>query len=271
MDFRFLLNQRKLLSVGFDVDSEKVHSACYDLLATESRTAVFVAVAKEDIRQESWFLLGRAHTLDQGRPVLLSWTGTMFEYLMPLIWMRTYPNTLLERSASAAVGSQQAYAENKRIPWGISESAYFRMDEAGNYQYYAFGIPNLALSKRDVNALVVSPYSTFLALHVCPSDALANLHRMSREGWLGAYGFYEAVDFTPARHHSWRHRYELVPCWMAHHQGMSLLSIANFLHDGVVQRWFHNEPRVQATELLLHEKPVAHRIRSRTSFRANAA
>jgi cyclic beta-1,2-glucan synthetase len=271
MDFRFLLNQRKLLSVGFDVDSKQVHSACYDLLATESRTAVFAAIAKEDIRQESWFLLGRAHTLDQGRPVLLSWTGTMFEYLMPLLWMRTYPNTLLERSASAAIGSQQAYAENKRIPWGISESAYFRMDEAGNYQYYAFGIPNLALSKRDVNALVVSPYSTFLALHVCASDALENLHRMSREGWLGAYGFYEAVDFTPARHHSWRHRYEIVPCWMAHHQGMSLLSIANFLHDGVVQRWFHSEPRVQATELLLHEKPVAHRVRSRTSYRANAA
>jgi cyclic beta-1,2-glucan synthetase len=271
MDFRFLLNQRKLLSVGFDVDSKQVHSACYDLLATESRTAVFVAIAKEDIRQESWFLLGRAHTLDQGRPVLLSWTGTMFEYLMPLLWMRTFPNTLLERSASAAVRSQQAYAESKRIPWGISESAYFRMDEAGNYQYYAFGIPNLALSKRDVNALVVSPYSTFLALHVCASDALENLHKMSREGWLGPCGFYEAADFTPARHHSWRHRYELVRCWMAHHQGMSLLSIANFLHDGVVQRWFHSEPRVQATELLLHEKPVAHRIRSRTSFRANAA
>ena len=138
MDFRFLLNQRKLLSVGFDVDSKQVHAACYDLLATESRIAVFAAIAKEDIRQESWFLLGRAHTLDQGRPVLLSWTGTMFEYLMPLLWMRTFPNTLLERSASAAVRSQQAYAENKRIPWGISESAYFRMDEAGNYQYYAF-------------------------------------------------------------------------------------------------------------------------------------
>jgi cyclic beta-1,2-glucan synthetase len=270
MDFRFLLNQRKLLSVGFDVDSKQVHSACYDLLATESRTAVFAAIAKEDIRQESWFLLGRAHTLDEGRPVLLSWTGTMFEYLMPLLWMRTYPNTLLERSASAAVRSQQAYASRRHIPWGISESAYFRMDEAGNYQYYAFGIPNLALSKRDLNALVVSPYSTFLALHVCASDALENLHRMSREGWLGAYGFYEAADFTPARHHSWRHRYELVRCWMAHHQGMSLLSIANFLHDGVVQRWFHNEPRVQATELLLHEKPVAH-IRARTGYRANAA
>jgi cyclic beta-1,2-glucan synthetase len=271
MDFRFLLNQRKLLSVGFDVKSQQVHSACYDLLATESRTAVFAAIAKEDIRQESWFLLGRAHTLDHGRPVLLSWTGTMFEYLMPLLWMRSSPNTLLERSATAAVRSQQAYAASRGIPWGISESAYSRTDEAGNYQYFAFGIPHLALSKRDMNELVISPYSTFLALHVCASDALTNLHRMSRDGWMGAYGFYEAADFTSSRHHSRRHRYELVRCWMAHHQGMSLLSIANFLHDGVVQRWFHNEPRVQATELLLHEKPVAYVRAGRASYRTNAA
>ena len=271
MDFRFLLNQRKLLSVGFDVKSKKVEAACYDLLATESRTAVFTAIAKEDIRQESWFLLGRAHTLDHGRPVLLSWTGTMFEYLMPLVWMRTYPDTLLERSARAAVRSQQAYAASRHIPWGISESAYFRMDEAGNYQYYAFGVPNLALSKHEQGALVVSPYSTFLALNVCASDALENLHRMSRDGWLGAYGFYEAADFTSSKHHSWRQRSELVRCWMAHHQGMSLLSIANFLHDGVVQRWFHSEPRVQATELLLHEKPVSHARAMHAVYRAHAA
>ncbi len=269
MDFRFLLNQRKLLSVGFDVMTQQVHAACYDLLATESRTAVFVAIAKEDIRQESWFLLGRAHSLDHGRPVLLSWTGTMFEYLMPFVWMRPYPNTLLERSASAAVRSQQEYAANKRIPWGISESAYSRVDEAGNYQYYAFGIPQLALSKHD-NPFVISPYSTVLALHVCPSDALKNLHRMSNDGWLGPYGFYEAADFTPSREHSWRRRYELVRCWMAHHQGMSLLSIANFLHDGIVQQWFHSEPRVQATELLLHEKPVAH-VRATGGYGAAAA
>ena len=271
MDFRFFLNQRKLLSVGFDVKSKQVEAACYDLLATESRTAVFTAIAKEDIRQESWFLLGRAHTLDHGRPVLLSWTGTMFEYLMPLVWMRTYPDTLLERSARAAVRSQQAYAASRHIPWGISESAYFRMDEAGNYQYYAFGVPNLALSKHELGALVVSPYSTFLALNICASDALENLHRMSRDGWLGAYGFYEAADFTESRQHSRRRRYELVRCWMAHHQGMSLLSIANFLHDGVVQRWFHSEPRVQATELLLHEKPVSHARAIHAVYRAHAA
>jgi hypothetical protein len=271
MDFRFLLNQRKLLSIGFDVKSQQVHAACYDLLATESRIAVFTAIAKDDIRQETWFQLGRPHALEHGHPVLLSWTGTMFEYLMPLLWMRTYPNTLLERAARAAVRTQQAYVERKGIPWGISESAHFRTDEAGNYQYYAFGVPQLALSKGELNALVISPYSSFLALHVYASEALKNLHRMSRDGWVGPYGFYEAADFTPARRRSRMHRYELVRCWMAHHQGMSLLSIANFLHDGVIQRWFHSDPRVQATELLLHEKPVAHGRATRMNYGASAA
>ena len=148
MDFKFLLNKhRRLVSVGFDVDTRQLNSACYDLLGTESRTAVFVAIAKEHIPQESWFLLGRAHTLDGGRPVLLSWTGTLFEYLMPSLWMHTYPNTLLERTRVAAVRSQQAYGNRKNVPWGISESAYFKLDEAGNYQYSAFGLPHLALRK----------------------------------------------------------------------------------------------------------------------------
>jgi cyclic beta-1,2-glucan synthetase len=271
MDFHFLLNpRRKLLSVGFDVESQQVHPACYDLLATESRIASFAAIAKEDIRQENWFMLGRAHTLDHGRPVLLSWTGTMFEYLMPLLWMRTYPNTLLGRSASAAVLSQQAYAASKRIPWGISESAHSRMDEAGNYQYYAFGIPQLALGKRELNALVISPYSTFLALHVDASASLQNLHAMENKGWLGSYGFYEAADYTPSRK-SWLRPYKLVRCWMAHHQGMSLLSIANLLHDDIVQQWFHSDPRVQATELLLNEKPVAHFRPGPAGYGASAA
>ena len=259
MDFRFLLNRRrKLLSVGYDVDLQELHSACYDLLATESRTAVFAAIAKEDIPQESWFMLGRAHTLDKGRPVLLSWTGTMFEYLMPALWMRTYPNTLLDRSRIAVVRSQQAYTAAKRIPWGISESAHFETDAAGNYQYYAFGLPQLALRSGELNKLVISPYSTFLAMHVDAPAAVDNLRRMTHDGWFGAYGFYESADYSASPRRSWRPRCELVRCWMAHHQGMILLSIANFLHDGVVQSWFHGDPRVQATELLLHEKPVAH-------------
>ena len=259
IDFELLLNdRRKLVSVGFDVETLHLHAACYDLLGTESRTAVFVAIAKEDIPQESWFLLGRPHTLDNGRPVLLSWTGTLFEYLMPSLWMRTYPNTLLERSRTAAVRSQQTYAARKGVPWGISESAYFKLDEAGNYQYYAFGLPHLALRTRETNALVISPYSTFLALNTDPVGAMRNLRRMAGMGWFGSHGFYESADFTSAKRRFWKGRPQLVRCWMAHHQGMSLLALANFLNDNVVQKWFHSELRVQATELLLHEKPVAH-------------
>jgi cyclic beta-1,2-glucan synthetase len=259
MEFGFLLNQsRKLMSVGLDAESGELHTACYDLLATESRTAVFAAIAKDDIPQESWFLLGRAHTLDQGHPVLLSWTGTMFEYLMPNLWMRSYPNTLLDRSRIAVVRSQQAYGDARHIPWGISESAYSKLDEAGNYQYHAFGLPRLALREADSNALVVSPYSTMLALNVDPVQALQNLQRMADLGWFASYGFYEAADYLAPQRRFRRRRCQLVKCWMAHHQGMSLLSIANFLHDNVIQRWFHSDRRVQATELLLHEKPVSH-------------
>jgi cyclic beta-1,2-glucan synthetase len=270
-DFKFLLNKRrKLLSAGYDADAQKLHSACYDLLASESRTAVFVAIAKEDIPQESWFLLGRAHTLHEGRPVLLSWTGTMFEYLMPALWMRTHPNTLLDRSRATAVQAQQDYTENKRAPWGISESAYLETDQAGNYQYFAFGLPKLALRKGATDALVISPYSTFLALTVAPAAALHNLRRMASLGWIGVHGFYESADFSRARR-KWLRRYQLVRCWMAHHQGMSLLAVANFLQDGIVQEWFHSDPRVMATELLLHEKPVAHVRAAEAGFESAAA
>jgi len=258
MDFKFLLNKhRRLVSVGFDVDTHQLNPACYDLLGTESRTAVFAAIAKEDIPQESWFLLGRAHTLDNGRPVLLSWTGTLFEYLMPSLWMRSYSNTLLERMCTACVRSQQAYGNRKNVPWGISESAYFKLDDAGNYQYSAFGLPHLALRKCETKALVISPYSTFLSLSTDPVGAIENLHRMEDMGWFGAYGFYESADFTSVRRRIWGDRYQLVRCWMVHHQGMSFLALANFLRDNIVQEWFHADRRVQATELLLHEKPVA--------------
>jgi cyclic beta-1,2-glucan synthetase len=260
MDFSFLLDkQRLLLSVGFDAQSEQLQPYCYNLLATEPRTAVFVAIAKEDIPQDSWFRLDRPFTSDHGRPVLLSWTGTMFEYLMPSIWMRTYPNTLLDRATVQAVRSQQAYATEKHILWGISESACSKRNEAGDYHYEAFGVPSLALRKTGAEPLVVSPYSTLLALNVDPKGALANLHRMDAQGWFGPYGFYEAADYTNSRRRLLgAPQYELVLSWMVHHQGMSLLSLANFLCDNVVQRWFHADRRVQATELLLQEKPVSH-------------
>ena len=257
MDFEFLVHPgRGLLSIGFDVDRQKLQDACYDLLASEARIAFFVSIAKDEISQEAWFQLGRVQTMDQGKAGLLSWTGTMFEYLMPTLWMRVYPNTLLERAAVAAVRSQQAYAEDKGIPWGISESSCFKLDAAGNFEYHAFGVPQLAIHKVDADGPVVSPYSSFLALPIDSPATLRNLRKLQRKKALGAYGFYEAVDFNPERARSRFRRYELVRCWMAHHQGMSLLSVANFLHQDVVQRWFHSHPRVQATELLLQEKPA---------------
>jgi cyclic beta-1,2-glucan synthetase len=259
MDFGFLLDpHRKLMSVGFDTQSGQLQNSCYDLLATESRIAIFVAIAKEDIPQDGWFLLGRRHTLDHGRPVLLSWTGTMFEYLMPSLWMRSYPDTLLDRARVAAVRSQQAYAARRGVPWGISESAYSKLDEHGNYQYQAFGLPQLSLMRRESNPLVISPYSTFLALSVDPPASLRNLRRMQALGWFGSFGFYESADYTTSRGRLGWSRSQIVRCWMAHHQGMSLLSVANLLCDNVVQRWFHTDTRVQATELLLQEKPVVH-------------
>jgi hypothetical protein len=258
MDFTFLMDkQRLLVSVGFDAQSEELQPYFYDLLATEPRTAVFVAIAKEDIPQDCWFRLDRPFTTDGGRPALLSWTGTMFEYLMPGIWMRVYPNTLLDRATTAAVKIQQEYAAEKGILWGISESACAKRNEAGDYHYEAFGVPYLALQKNEIDPLIVSPYSTFLALNVDRKAALENLHRMNSLGWFGSYGFYEAADYSKRHKRLFGRRYELVTQWMVHHQGMSLLALANCLRDNVVQGWFHRDPRVQATELLLQEKPVS--------------
>src|SRR5271165_1177799 len=269
MDFAFLLNRnRGLLSVAFEMEKKQIHPACYDLLASEARIAYFVAIAKDDIPQESWFELGRPRLFQDGIEGLRSWTGTMFEYLMRALWMRLYPNTLLERAAEAAVRVQRAFAADKGVPWGISESASSNRDASGNYDYFAFGVPQLAIFKPEHDGPVISPYSTFLALDIASAEGLRNLRHMQRKGWLGAYGFYESLDFSPSRR-SQPNGCEVVRCWMAHHQGMSLLSIANFLDDEILQRWFHSHPRVQATELLLQEKP-ANRMNSQKS-RAKAA
>ena len=257
MDFSFLLDTERLqLSVGFDAGTEELQPYYYDLLVTEPRTAVFVAIAKDDIPQDAWFHLNRQVSTDHGRTVLLSWTGTMFEYMMPSIWMRSHSNTLLDRACDAAVQAQQDYAASKGIPWGISEAACARVNDAGDYHYEAFGVPSLAQKKSESDPMVVSPYSTFLALPVDRKAALANLRRMEGLGWFGSYGFVEAADYTASRKFFLR-RPELVQSWMVHHQGMSLLALGNALCDHVIQRWFHSDPRVQATELLLQEKPLA--------------
>jgi cyclic beta-1,2-glucan synthetase len=247
-DFLFV-ESRQLLSIGYDGAAHELHSACYDLLASEARIASFIAVAKGDIPQQSWFRLDRSHVMVSGRPALLSWTGTMFEYMMPALWMRTFPNTLISRTLESAVLIQRDHVRN--IPWGISESGYAKRDPKGRYGYQAWGIPPLALKYGAEDGPVISPYSTFLALSVRRKDAIANLRRMAAMNWMGPYGFYEAADYTQTR------QPELVLSWMAHHQGMCLLAMTNLLKNNIVQHWFHATPRVRAAELLLHEKPLS--------------
>jgi hypothetical protein len=250
MEYGFLMvKSRKLLSIGYDGVTGELYGACYDLLASEARMAFFLAVAKGDIDQESWFRLDRSHVLVKGRACLLSWTGTMFEYMMPALWMRPYANTLITQSLESAVRIQRNHVRN--IPWGISESGFAKTDDSGRYGYQAWGIPQIALKYGAEDGPVISPYSSFLALPLLRDEAVVNIRRMASMGWVGDYGFYEAADYTESREPS------IVRSWMAHHQGMSLLAITNLLRDGAFQRWFHATPIVRATELLLHEKPLS--------------
>ena len=213
-DFTFLLNRdRRLLAVEFDTETQRLSNWCYDQLASESRLAVFIAIAKDDIPQESWFALGRYHQLTDGRVVLLSWSGTMFEYLMPCLWMHTYPDTLLDRASIEAMRAQHSHAARLGVPWGVSESASSQKLDDGSYKYFAFGLPQLALRDSHPNALVISPYSTFLALHVHSSKALNNISKLCRCGMFGSYGLYESADFS-TRKAIWRSRPKLcVPGW----------------------------------------------------------
>jgi len=252
-EFDFLVDpNRQILSIGYDTSKQKTHEACYDMLASEARIATFLAVARGDLRQESWFKLARDFAHAFGQYLLLSWSGTMFEYLMPSLWMRSYSNTLISRTQSAVVGVQRGFARSLGIPWGISESGNARKDDAGHYHYHAYGIPQISLWFEANAGPVVSPYSTFLTLGVDCVEALRNLRRMESMGWVGEYGFYESADYTCSLR-----RPELAREWMAHHQGMALLAVTNLLSDNVVQRWFHANPLVQSAELLLHELPTS--------------
>ena len=263
MDFGFLMDRsRLLLSIGYEMETQHLHQACYDLLSSEARIAAFITVAKGEAPQQSWFKLGRTHTMAFGHAVLISWTGTMFEYLMPSIWMRSYPDTLVSRTLSGVVAIQRAFAREQGIPWGISESGWAGMDDQRHYHYQAFGIPPIALKWDAVAGPVISPYSTCLALGIDPVEAMRNLKRMAKMGWTGAFGFYEAADYQESTKTP-----QLVREWMAHHQGMALLAVLNLLYDNIVQDWFHANPHLEATQLLLHEKPV-HRAALKAEFQA---
>ncbi|HYY57778.1 MAG TPA: glucoamylase family protein [Pyrinomonadaceae bacterium] len=254
MDFKFLLDEeRKVFVIGYNVSAGRADNSYYDLLASESRLASFVAIAKGDAPQEHWFHLGRQLTPVNGSRALISWTATMFEYLMPLLVMRSYENTLLDQTHRAVVWRQTEYGEERGVPWGISEAAYNARDLHFNYQYGPFGVPGLGLKRGLSEDLVVAPYATMLALMVAPHRAIDNLRRLKREGALGRYGFYESIDYTAERLPQDQKR-ALIRAFMAHHQGMSLVALDNAINRDVMQRRFHDEPAVQATELLLQER-----------------
>ncbi len=252
MDFRFLFDtERELFSIGYQHASRSLDLSHYDLLASESRLASFLAVAKSDVPLDHWFRLGRSLTHASGATALVSWSGSMFEYLMPALIMRSYPFTLLDQTYRGAVRRQIAHGARRNVPWGVSESAYNLRDHQLTYQYRAFGVPDLGLKRGLGRDLVIAPYASALALQVEPDRALDNLAVLAGMAALGPYGFRDAIDYTrpdPDRDHA------VVGNYMAHHIGMSLAALTNVLTGDVWQRRFHADPLVRSAELLLHER-----------------
>ncbi len=265
INMRFLYDQgRRLFTIGYDVSEGRRDGAFYDLLASESRLGSFIAIARGDVPFEHWFSLSRPYRALGRRRVLLSWTGTMFEYLMPLLFQESLAHTLLEDAARAAVAAQIDYARRHRVPWGISESAFADMDLNRIYQYRAFGVPGLGLKRETEEKIVIAPYATLLALGIASRETMRNLRRLGSFGLLDTHGFYEAIDFSRQEGGRTGERGVVVQAYMAHHQGMSLLALANFLHDGANRRRFHADPRVRSVAALLHERvpvlPPSHHI-----------
>nr|WP_296758811.1 glucoamylase family protein [Thioalkalivibrio sp.] len=254
MDFGFLYDTASgLLAIGYDVGERRRDPSCYDLLASEARLASFLLIAQGQVPQKHWFSLGRLLTSHGGDISLISWSGSMFEYLMPQLIMPSYANTLLEQTCKAAVSRQIEYGRQREVPWGISESCYNAVDINQVYQYRAFGVPGLGFKRGLGDDLVIAPYASALALTVMPQEACRNLQTLADHGFLGAYGFYEAIDYTPSRVPRGKPN-AIVQAFMAHHQGMSLLAFAHVLLHQPMQRRFLSDPLVRATELLLQER-----------------
>lgn len=253
-DFEFLYDKlHRLLCIGYNVSQRRKDNGYYDLLASESRMISYVSIAKRQLPVEHWFALGRLLTIAGGEPVLLSWGGSIFEYLMPLLVMPTYEDSLLDATCKTAVNRQIKYGMQRGVPWGISESGYNKTDVQFNYQYSAFGIQELGIRPGLAENLVVAPYASVMALMVFPEKACENLQRMSEEGYEGRYGFYEAIDFTPSRLPPGLSKV-VVQSFMSHHQGMALLSLAYLLLNRPMQRRFENNLAVKSAVLLLQER-----------------
>ena len=252
MEFGFLLDpERKLLAIGYRLSTHALDPSSYDLLASEARLASFMAIAKNDLPVDYWFRLGRTLSRASGAPAMVSWSGSMFEYLMPALVMRSFPFTLMDQTHRGAVRRHIAYGSARGVPWGISESAYNLRDRHGTYQYRAFGVPDLALKRGLGRDLVVAPYASALAALFEPEKALRNLTALERLAALGPFGFKDALDYSRPASES---QPAVVATYMAHHIGMSLVAFTNVLADGVWQRRFHADPMVRSVELLLHER-----------------
>ena len=254
MDFSFLLRQeRNLLSIGYRVEERQLDESCYDLLASEARLASLFAIAKGDIPTNHWFRLGRPIVEIGFSGALMSWSGSMFEYLMPPLVMKEPHGGILSQTSHLIIQRQMQYARSKHIPWGISEAAYNARDREMTYQYTNFGVPGLGLKRGLARNTVIAPYATVLAAQFRPREAVANLERLRSIGGLGHYGFYDAIDFTPQRVPEGAD-HAIVYNYMAHHQGMSVVAVANVIFEGRMRDRFHSDQVIEAAELLLQEK-----------------
>jgi cyclic beta-1,2-glucan synthetase len=246
-------NSKQLFSIGYNVSEQKLTNSYYDLLASESRQASYIAIARGEVPPKHWSMLGRSLTVVDRFKGLVSWSGTMFEYLMPLLIMKRYPNTLLDETYSFVIKSQIKYGKERAIPWGASESGYNLLDYHLDYQYKAIGVPWLGLKRGLVGDAVSAPYASFLALMIDPKNALENIKHLKEEGMDGLYGYYEAVDYTPERL-GFETKRVIIRSFMAHHQGMSLMAINNVLNQNIMQTRFNKDPYIKAARLLLQEK-----------------
>ncbi len=274
-DYTFLYDDvRNLLAIGYNAEQHRRDTSYYDLLASEARLATFVGIAQDELPQDSWFALGRLMVQTGSGPLLMSWSGSMFEYLMPLLTMPACDNTLLEQTCRVAVARQIDYARRRSIPWGMSESGYNLVDGELNYQYRAFGVPGTGFKRGLADDLVIAPYASALALMVDPAAACRNLERLADEGFVGRFGFYEAIDYTPERAPRGS-KYAVVRSFMAHHLGMSLLALDNALRGNAMQARFLSDASLRSTLPLLHERvrkvPTAHFLRAPALGEVHAA
>jgi cyclic beta-1,2-glucan synthetase len=254
MDFRFLFDERRqVFHIGYNANTEQLDPSYYDLLASEARIASLIAIAKGNVPQSHWQHLGRPVTKADGKQVLLSWSGTMFEYLMPTLFTKNYVGTFLSDSCYVALEAQVSYGREQQVPWGISESGYYAFDVNLNYQYQAFGVPVLGYKRDLSDDLVVTPYASLIGLSMQPQAVLENMAHLEQLNMLGRFGFYEALDYTKTRLSAGQ-THAIVKSYMAHHQGMILVAACNYLLDDVMVQRFHADEHIQSVELLLQEK-----------------